>query len=344
MGKRTSRKKSKVKIYFVAVLFLLVGLVGLTFYSYFLPPRTEGTVFLTVEQGATLDEIGGLLKDKGVIKSKQIFILHSRLNGYSAGYKAGDYSFVLPISLDEISQALIRGPESEEKMGVKVTIPEGYTVNQIADLLEEKGLGRKNDFLALATEGSFDYSFLNFPKSDAMKYKLEGFLFPDTYFFKKDGTSDEFIRVMLDRFNEVGKEIGLFESDKDILEVVTLASIVEKEAVKEDERAIIAGVFTNRLNDGMKLESCATVQYALGRSVFTPVVTLEEAAFDSPYNTYMNLGLPTGPIASPGKQSLQAALEPEKTEYLYFVARGDGSHIFNTNFEDHNKAAQEYVE
>ena len=151
---------------------------------------------------------------------------------------------------------------------------------------------------------------------------------------------------MLNRFDEVaGTELMSKSQSMNMtpLELVTMTSIIEKEAVISKERPIIAGVFYNRINEDTKLESCSTVQFALGKEEYKPVATLEDIKINSPYNTYMYEGLPPGPIASPGKESLEAAFNPATTDYLYFVAKGDGSHVFNTTYEEHLKASEEYL-
>jgi len=197
----------------------------------------------------------------------------------------------------------------------------------------------REEFLEAAAKGEFDYDFLTgVPHGEK---RLEGFLFPDTYQFEADATAEEIINVMLKRFGEVyneeyrrrAQELGL-----STLEVVTMASIVEKEAKLDEERAVIAGVFYNRLKKNWKLESCATVQYLLGEP--KAELSYKDLEIDSPYNTYKYYGLPPGPIASPGKASLEAALYPEEVDYLFFRANPDGSHTFSRTLAEHNQAGR----
>lgn len=341
---RAKKKKGGIKKYFVIVLVLLALLVGATVYVYFLPPNVSGEVNITIKEGDSLDTIGTTLMDNDVIKSKQMFILYSRIKGDSADFKSGTFQIQRPISLENLNSQLKETPEVSQ--GVKITIPEGYSITQISKLFAESGLMDVNTFLSAAEMGNFQYDFLNFEKPASVKYKLEGFLFPDTYYFDKEETSDSMFKKMLDRFNEVaGQELMRQANLKAMtpLELVTMASVIEKEAVLSEERPIISGVFYNRIDEGMKLESCSTVQFALGKEEYKPVVTLDDIKINSPYNTYMYEGLPPGPIASPGKESLDAALNPVASEYLYFVARGDGSHVFNTNYEEHLNASEQYV-
>ena len=341
---RTTKKKGGIKKYFVFVLLMLGVLVGATIYVYFLPPNVTGEVSITINEGDSLDTIGTTLMDNEVIKSKQMFILFSRIKGDSADFKSGTFVINRPISLENLNKQLKEIPSVDQ--GIKITIPEGYSISQISKLFADKGLMNKDTFLSIAEKGDFNYPFLKFAKPDDVKYKLEGFLFPDTYYFDKSEFPKSMFEKMLDRFDEVAGTKLMSKSQSmnmTPLELVTMASVIEKEAVKSNERLVIAGVFYNRINEGMKLESCSTVQFALGKEEYKPVVTLEDIKINSPYNTYMYEDLPPGPIASPGKESLKAAFNPETTEYLYFVAKGDGSHVFNTNYEEHVKASEEYL-
>ena len=212
--------------------------------------------------------------------------------------------------------------------------------------MESKELGNKSEFLELAKTGDFDYEFLKFDLEPSVKYKLEGFMYPDTYFFHEDATSEEIIKILLDTFkNKVWEELKTASNKNglDYNQLLTLASIVEKEAVKDDERAKIAAVFFNRIKIDMSLQSCATVQYALNREKFSTTVTFEETRLESPYNTYKYAGLPPGPICNPGIKSIEAVLKPDTNKYLFFVAKGDGSHYFSLTYDEHLNAIQKYL-
>ena len=337
-------KKSSIKKYFVFVLLMLSILIGATIYAYFLPPNVNGEVIITINEGDSLDTIGTKLMDNYVIKSKKMFILYSRIKGGSADFKSGTVIIKRPISLENLNKQLKEIPADGQE--IKITIPEGYSISQISKLFANSGLMAKDTFLAIADKGDFDYKFLKFTKPKNAKYKLEGFLFPDTYYFCKDESPESIFEKMLNRFDEI---IGTQLMDKAQslkimpLALVTMASIIEKEAVMPKERPIISGIFYNRIKRNMKLESCSTVQFALDKEEYKSVLTLDDIKINSPYNTYMHEGLPPGPIASPGKESLEAAFNPKITEYLYFVAKGDGSHIFNISYEEHLKATKEYT-
>lgn len=341
---RVTKKKGGIKKYFIFVLLMLYILIGATAYVYFLPPNINGEVSITINEGDSLNTIGTTLMDNNIIKSKQMFILYSRIKGDSADFKSGTFIINRPISLEGLNKQLKEIPAAEQ--GIKITISEGYSISQISKLFANSCLIDKDTFLAFADKGDFDYKFLKFAKPENMKYKLEGFLFPDTYYFNKGESPESIFEKMLNRFDEVvGTQlISKAQSLRTTpLALVTMASIIEKEAVISKERPIISSVFYNRIKENMKLESCSTVQFALGREEYKSVVTLEDIKINSHYNTYMYGGLPPGPIASPGKESLEAAFNPETTEYLYFVAKGNGSHIFNTSYEEHLKAIEENV-
>lgn len=337
---RRKRKNSNVRIIFIFILlFAIVGTV-FTGFSLFNPPKETGDVIIKIEEGASMEEIAATLKENKVIRSPLAFNLYSSMFSDSSSFKAGEFKVTRPITLRNLTKLLIDGANMQD--GVKITIPEGYVITQVATLLEEKGLGSREEFLKLAEEGNFDYEFLKFEKSPGVKYKLEGFIFPDTYYFFPEATNEEIIKTFLNEFNKQAwvklKSAG--NSSLSSIQILTLASIIEKEAVLDQERSTIASVFYNRLKINMKLESCATVQYALGREQFATVVTIEETNLDSPFNTYRNQGLPPGPICNPGLKSIEAAISPKDTNYLFFVAKGDGSHQFSQTYEEHLKAQE----
>lgn len=284
--------------------------------------------------------IAALLKSENLIRSPLLFKLYARFHNLDTRLQAGEYEFSAHQSLPEIVQKIADGKVKTYSF----TIPEGFTVEQIAERLAEKGFVDKNKFLYLAKEGDFDYDFIkNLPKSKT-KYRLEGFLFPDTYQIPKGFGEKEIINLMLRRFEEVFLDANrerLKALDMDLKDVVIMASIIEREAKLKEEQPIIASVFYNRLERGMPLQSCATVLYALGEQ--KEVLLNEDLEIESPFNTYKNPGLPPGPIAAPGKAALEAALHPADTDYLYFVAKPDGSHEFTKTLREHNRAKRKYL-
>jgi UPF0755 protein len=249
------------------------------------------------------------------------------------GYRAGTYKISPSSSLSEIANKIWQG----EVATVSFTIPEGWSRRQIAAHLQEKGYFGKEDFLAATRQ----LPVSRYPWLPADVPHLEGFLFPDTYKLPLEEMNPQnVVWQMLERFEQIALPVyEQVEGDWTLLEWVTLASIVEREAVVPRERRRIAGVFVNRLRQGMRLEADPTVEYGLGITQ-TPEkpLTLEQVNTESPYNTYLNSGLPPTPIASPGKASLQATANPEKTEYLYFVARYDGTHVFSRTLAQHQAA------
>jgi len=344
----TPRPKRKVrkskgrtaKQRFHRVIFLLMA-VGVLLFIWCLdairPVGGVGTISnLQVTPGMTTAEIAHQLKEKNLIKSELMFVGLAKLKGVEADLKAGEYTLDANMSLSEIINRITVGGVVYNTL----TIPEGYTIAQIAERIEAKGLGSKAEFLRLVAEGDFDFPYLE--GLEPSPKRLEGFLFPDTYLIPKGASEQEIIETMLKRFEcvftpEMVKRAK--ELDMTVNQVVTLASIVEREARVAKERPIISSVFHNRLQKGMRLQSCATVQYALGYQ--KERLLYADLEIDSPYNTYRHAGLPPGPIANPGKASLEAALYPVKSDYLYFVAQDDHTHVFSRTFAEHTAAKEQ---
>ncbi len=218
----------------------------------------------------------------------------------------------------------------------KFTIPEGYELKQIVDKLSAENLIDREKFMHLVEYGKFHHEFIK--DLPIRKNRLEGYLFPDTYEIYTDTSEEDIIKKMLDRF-EQKFESKYYKKSKQlnmtIDQVITLASIIEREAMLDEERYLISSVFHNRLksNEYPFLQSCATVQYILGER--KPILSIQDTKIDSPYNTYKFSGLPPGPIASPGEKAIEAALYPEETEYMFFSANNDGSHTFSKTYEQH---------
>lgn len=295
---------------------------------------------INIPFNSSTGQIAAILQQEGIIKSSLFFRLYAQYKGYDQKLQAGCYLLSPEMSLDEILTTLQQGVIFKE--GLRFTIPEGFTVEQIADKLENEGLVDKETFLRLCREypreSSFD--FLQVVPAQ-VQYPLEGYLFPDTYEIRQDVTPEEIVDLMLRRFDEVFEETFRQRAEElgfSLHEIVTIASLVEKEARVANERPLISAVFHNRLKlESMPyLQSCATVQYALGEA--KAVLTYQDLEVDSPYNTYLYPNLPPGPIASPGREALIAALYPAEVDYLYFVYKEDGSgeHYFSSTLEEHN--------
>ena len=295
----------------------------------------ENYIKYEVKSGSSSRQVASDLQEKGLIKSAFVFSIYSKYKNYDTKLKAGVYLLSPSMSTEEIL-AKIAGGKSEN-LDKKVTIPEGFNLQQIAEILEAKGIVTADAFIDAATVKNFQQKY-EFLKELPPERSLEGFLFPDTYYFQQGKAPEYYIEIFLDRFTQIYfKNNRLDEKQKLIdmttYDIVTLASIIEAEAKLDEERPIISGVFHNRLNIGMPLQSCATVEYALGEH--KKVLTLKDLEIESPYNTYKYLGLPPGPICSPGLSSLKAAVNPAGVDYLYFVAKGDGSHLFAKTLAEH---------
>lgn len=338
-GKNIKHKKSRM---FLILAFFMVSLaiIFAAAYGYY-----NGTIYKPISlsgeakkveiaiDASSAGQVVETLYHAGLIKDKNTLKVFLRLSGLSSKLKAGKYEFNTGMSAAEIVNKMVRG--EVKRNTIRVTIPEGYTVSDIAEVLSSKGLVDREEFLNTVKNGNFDYDFLNgLPQRSG---KLEGYLFPDTYEFAKDASPEQIIKKMLDRFDDVFDE-DMRNKAKNMKmtvdQVVTVASMIEKEAKVAEERPIISAVIYNRLKLGMRLQIDATVQYALGQ--WNEKVYTEDTKVDSPYNTYAYGGLPVGPISNPGKASLEAALNPEKVDYLYYVAKGDGSgsHAFTVTYEE----------
>ena len=314
-----------------AVLFssvLLLSWIFLPFYS-------SAPINILIPAGADSFEIANILRQQAVIKNKFLFILLSKVLNWEKDLKAGNYEFSSSNMIDVLGKL--------KKGGIKrsrVTIPEGLPEWEVSQILEKEKIIKKNDFLALVNDpGIFkeEFSFLLSVES------LEGYLYPDTYYFFVEENEVQVIRKFLLRFQEIVLPLYEEKIPKNNLsaeEIIILASIVEKEAQINLEKPIIAAVFHNRLEKGMKLRADPTVKYALGN--FQERLTYEDLTVSSPYNTYVYHGLPPGPICNPGKDSIYAVLYPDEVDYFYFVAKGDGTHKFSDTYEEHLKAVYKY--
>lgn len=290
------------------------------------------SISLNIQNGASASGIAQQLSDEGIIKFPLVFKLEARRNNYAASIKPGQLVINNGMSYREILELLC----SDNRGTRKLIIPEGFEQKQIQERVSSEGFCTAEEFEA-ATHDAYGYDFLvGLPDR---QYRLEGYLYPDTYNIPEGATAHDIIDMMLTEFNNhvtdemKGKIAGLPVSGLTLDNVITLASVIERETDSEAERAKVAGIFYNRLNKGMKLQSCATVQYILGER--KPVLSISDTQIDSPYNTYVYSGLPAGPIANPGIECIRAALDPEKTDYLYFVADKNGNHIFSKTYEEH---------
>ncbi len=317
------------------ILFFVVPVV-LDFAN--VPKDKNGTeVLITIEENTSTAGIATLLKDNGLIRSKSAFMIKVKTSKYNGKLGSGTYTLSPAMSSEEICARLSEPKILKET--VKITFPEGYSAEQMACLLEEEGIVSADSFLG-ALSDEYDYEFLKeIPKAD-YNYVLQGFLFPDTYEFYMDTTSHDIVDKMLQRFDEVYKsKKGNY---KDVFKIITKASMIEKEAKLHSERATIAGVIENRSIKGMRYQIDATVLYDATDGLYNTdsasFIAQNIRELDSPYNTYRIDGLPVGPICNPGADSIDASINPEKHEYLYYhtdTNKNDGSHIFTKSLEEH---------
>lgn len=286
-----------------------------------------------IQTGQGLNAAIEQLSQKGIINNRLKFKIFATLKGYDKSIQAGEYLFSSSMTPANILDSLVHGKVNLHKL----TVIEGFNLKQVADIVAKAGFASRTDFFATAT----DSSFVNEKGIDAETF--EGYLFPETYYFPKVITPKKIVSTMVDRFRSVfsakwknrAKELGL-----SIHQIVTLASIIEKETGAAFERPIISSVFHNRLKKGMRLEADPTVIYGLKN--FNGNLTRKHLTTWSPYNTYKIKGLPIGPIACPGASAIEAALYPADTDFIFFVSKRDTTHQFSTNLKDHNKAIQKY--
>lgn len=348
-AQKMPKKRSNWLFYGVAIP-LTILLTGVASSSWWIwasaaPSSFGAKIRLTISDGMPTQAIAQELESAGVIRSSIALRLwlqwqSLRAAGEPVALRSGTYDFAANQSLSEVV-AQIQTAKSAE---VRFTIPEGWSIAQMADLFEKQGLFAAKDFV-LATQRTSPKRRTWIPEDVP---SLEGFLFPDTYqILPSEATPDRIIEMMLNRFEQVALPVyqenqsGKPKVKVSLKDWVTLASIVEKEAVIESERRIISGVFWNRLKRNMRLEADPTVEYGLNiKQTPENPLTLDQVRTASPYNTYLNEGLPPGAIASVGLASLKATLDPATTDYLFFVAKFDGSHVFSRNLEDHEKALQ----
>ena len=326
--------RKRIAFIFTAIICVLMVAIILGFGMFFTRPAQKDGIdqVITIREGMSLKEVAGTLKSKGIIINKDLFILWTRLLGNSRKIKAGEYLLNSGMTPARIIEILTKGII----ITYTVTVPEGFSIEQIGNILDESGLADKNSFISLAHEPGV------IKKYGISGPSLEGFLYPDTYEFGKSLPPLLIIDVMVKRFREI---IGPYmkrieELGMKVEEVITLASIVEKEAGNAEEMPLIASVFLNRLKKGMRMESDPTVIY--GMNNFMGNLTRKDLLESTPYNTYVIRGLPPGPISNPGLASIKAVLYPVETDYLYFVSKNDGTHYFSVSIEEHNRAVWTY--
>lgn len=292
--------------------------------------------FVDIPAGSGAAAIGRRLSDAGIVRDPLTFRIALAMTGRARELKAGEYRFDREASAIEVIDRIARGDVHKRLL----TFPEGLTIAEMARVFEEKGFGRAEEFRKAAADPA------PIAALDPRARDLEGYLFPETYALPRDTPAREVVRQMAAGFvrafdgplRDAAAASGL-----SVREVATLASLVEKETARDEERPLVAAVYRNRLRIGMPMQADPTVIYALQRAGrYDGNLTREDLQYDSPYNTYRYPGLPPGPIAAPGRASLQAAVQPAAVAYLYFVSRNDGSHVFAATLAEHNRNVEEW--
>lgn len=333
---------SAIKFVFVMSILAALGVTAYMAYSRLpailnglIAPPAKATapageeVIVTIPKGASLSQVGTILQEKGVISSRLLFKLVAMIRGEQRTIKAGDYALKTGSDAGDVLDQLISG----KTFMISLTVPEGFDMYQVADLFNEAGIMSKEDFLIAAKDPVF------LKELNVEGNSLEGYLFPDTYFIRPSEKNDGklIIRKMVHRFQEVYDKYArpiAEENGWTTLQVVTMASLIEKEA-RPSEHSLVSAVFHNRLRNNMRLQSDPTTIY--GIKPMGSKITREDLNRKQPYNTYQNAGLPPGPIANPGRESLIAAVKPADKDYLYFVGKNDGTHQFSSSLQEHNR-------
>ena len=297
----------------------------------------EGAQIVHVKVGMTTADIADMLHEKQLVKNPKAFKFEARFKGLANKLQAGMYKIEGGMSNGAIVNEFANGRIEL----IDFIVPEGFNVVKTGRKLESLGLGSAEKFIELAKNyAPYDYMKTDNPH---VIFKTEGFLYPATYKVPYGASEEEYLRILVRHFNEVMEKNGVLEAvkkrDLNMRDVVNMAAMVEMEAVYAEEQPRIAGVFLKRVEIGMPIQSDTTIQYILGAQKET--ITFKDTEIDNPYNTYQNYGLPPGPIGSPSLSAIQAVLEPEQTDYLYFVAQNDGHHRFSRTYAEHLRAIDE---
>ncbi len=362
MFSKMQEKKSEVKIVrkivaIIAIVFVLVlGIVGFMGYNYVksalkpMDPDATKTIAVEVPIGSSLGSISALLEDKNIIKDARVFKYYAKFKNESQ-FQAGNYDLTQAMTLDELIESLKTGKVYRTPV-FAMTIPEGLTLEQIGKIIEKKTPYTQKEFMELVTSETFVQQMMaNYPElvteavlADNIRYDLEGYLFPATYsYFEEKPSLESIVEEMIAAMNNVVKNYSdvLTEKQMSVHQLLTFASLLEEEATAQTDRETIASVFFNRIDEGMPLQTDPTVLYALGSH--KDRVLYEDLEVENAYNTYKNKGLPPGPIAGAGKTSIEASLNPSKTDYFYFLADKEGVNHFSKTYDEHLQKVEKYL-
>ena len=329
--------KKIVNVTTIIVIMIIIITIWQCFKIVDTPLKIKDEEIIEVAEGDSFYGVLNKLSDKDKIKNEFLVKLYLKIRGIKPEVLAGTYKLDKSMTLDEIITLL----SNDSSIGkIYITIPEGYTIDDIATELEENNICSSEDFINSVKNYDLPAYVSNNPNK---RYNLEGFLFPDTYSFNENENADFVVKTMINRFEEVWQELvqslNLSIADDEIEKIVNVASIIEKEAVVDSERSLISSVIYNRIAIEMPLQIDATVIYSYGYHI--EKMYEKHLEIDSPYNTYMYYGLPIGPISNPGRASLMAALKPEKTDYLYYLLESEYTHYFTDNYDDFLRRKEE---
>ncbi len=329
--------KKSFKILIVLIIFVAI-IIGSFFYFRYQAYHSHGSYqsvrMFKIEKGEGNGAVSGKLKEAGLISGKIYFYYYMRTNGLINKILPGDYELSGKMTIPEIANTITQ----EQNKFLKVTFPEGWDSRKMAERLAANGFSGQ-EFLNIVKNPTWDltknYSFFSMlPKNTS----LEGYLFPDTYFFSQKLSTEEVVKKILSNFdNKLAPEMKeeIKKQGKSLEDVVTMASIIEREVQSDGDKKIVSGIFWNRVKNGQPLQSCATIAYILGEN--KKQYSFEDTRIESPYNTYLNKGLPPGPISNPGIASIEAAINPENTAFNYFLSDPDtGKTVFSKTIDEHN--------
>lgn len=327
----------KLILVFIVAGVLGVAVVGVKAALFLGVPMgsAAGTSAFEVPPGVSFTRVANDLEDKGYISSALYFKIYAKILGKTGEIRVGEYAISPEMTPPKILEVISSGVSIQSTF----TVPEGENIFEVADILANREIGTREEFLQLFRDRNLTQKLLG---EDLPSF--EGYLFPETYSYTKYTTPEEVLEMMVESFKRVWNEVGGQHGNLSRHQIVTLASVVEKETGAPEERPVIASVFHNRLRKKMRLQSDPTILYGIlmETGVMKKNIRKKDILRPTPYNTYTVRALPAGPIASPGKEAIAAVLNPKSTEFLYFVSRNDGTHVFSRTYEEHNKAVREY--
>ncbi|HOC53886.1 MAG TPA: endolytic transglycosylase MltG [Candidatus Pacearchaeota archaeon] len=323
-----------MKILKILSIFAILSMFLLLFYPKNLEYQ-EKTI--SISKGETVLQIASSLENQGIIKNQYIFLLTAFIKNDLKSMQAGEYFLNSKMSNNEIINILVSG----ETIKNKITIPEGWTNKEIAEYFESKEISEKSNILNLLNSSSYNYGFL---KDKPENLSLEGYVFPDTYLLETDESLENIIKIILDNFDkkltpELRQEIS--RQNKTIFEIITMASLIEKEVITYEDKQIVSGILWKRIGANMPLQVDATIIYALNEKKES--ISIEDTKINSPYNTYKYKGLPLGPICNPGIESIKAAIYPKESNYWYYLSKPNKETVFSKTLEEHNIARNKYL-